>query len=363
MMKVFYDYQAFFMQKFGGISRYFYELIKNRQGLYDYSFPRSFSDNIYMNELQGERNFPIKADFKGKTRIINYLNQAESKKIIKKGAFEIFHPTYYDSYFLNSLNGKKFVLTIHDMIHEIFPENFSKKDRTKELKKKLAFKAERIIAISESTKNDIIKFYPDLNPEKIDVVYHGNPFEKAELSFSASEKNGPYILFTGQRGGYKNFTLFVKAVAPLLKKYNLKLKCTGHSFNREEQELFDTLKISDRCECTFASDDELKKLYANALVFAFPSLYEGFGFPILEAFSCGCPVALSCASCFPEIAGDSAIYFDPNSETDIRNKIENIITSESARSELIKKGFERAKTFSWQKCAAETSKVYEKAMK
>ena len=249
------------------------------------------------------------------------------------------------------------------MIHEIFPENFSKKDRTRELKKELAFKAERIIAISESTKNDIIKFYPNLDPEKIDVVYHGNPFEKAELTFSASEKKESYILFTGQRGGYKNFTLFVKAVAPLLKKYNLKLKCTGRSFCKEELEMFDALEISDRCECTFASDDELKKLYANALVFAFPSLYEGFGFPILEAFSCGCPIALSGASCFPEIAGDAAVYFDPNSETDIQNKIENIITSESARRELIKKGFERKKNFSWQKCAFETAQVYEKAMR
>lgn len=363
MMKIFYDYQAFYMQKFGGISRYFYELIKNSQGLYDYSFPRSFSDNIYMNELQGKRTFPIKADFKGKTRIINCLNQAESKKIIRKGEFEIFHPTYYGNYFLNSLNGKKFVLTIHDMIHEIFPENFSKKDRTRELKKELAFKAERIIAISESTKNDIIKFYPDLHPEKIDVVYHGNPFENTVLPFAASEKKEPYILFTGQRAGYKNFTLFVKAISLLLKKYNLKLKCTGRSFCKEEQELFDALEISDRCECTFASDDELKKLYANALVFAFPSLYEGFGFPILEAFSCGCPLVLSCASCFPEIAGDAAVYFDPNSETDIQTKIENIITSESARSELIKKGFERAKNFFWQKCASETAQVYKKAMR
>ena len=103
-MKIFYDYQVFSMQKFGGISRYFYELIKNSQRLYGYSFPRSFSDNIYMNEMQGNRTFPIKADFKGKTRIINCLNQAESKKIIRKGEFEIFHPTYYGNYFLNSLN-------------------------------------------------------------------------------------------------------------------------------------------------------------------------------------------------------------------------------------------------------------------
>jgi glycosyltransferase involved in cell wall biosynthesis len=202
-----------------------------------------------------------------------------------------------------------------------------------------------------------LKFYPHINPDKISVVYLGT-------SWNATSKlkvlsRGSYILFTGDRTFYKNFTNFVLAVAPLILKYNLQLKCTGRPFTNAEIDLLKQQKIFDKTSVQFASEDELRELYANAICFVFPSLYEGFGIPILEAFACGCPLVLSDASCFPEIAGDAGVYFDPNSVNDMREKIDKVICSETLRKDLADKGFEQLKGFSWRKCAEQTAEVYE----
>ncbi len=120
--------------------------------------------------------------------------------------------------------------------------------------------------------------------------------------------------------------------------------------------------MSDRCFQLFASEDELRSLYENALFFVFPIFYEGFGLPILEAFVSGCPAVLSSASCFPEIANDAAAYFDPNSYDDMRNVFDKVISSQSFRDSLIKKGFERFSFFSKEKMINETFLTYSKAM-
>jgi glycosyltransferase involved in cell wall biosynthesis len=210
-----------------------------------------------------------------------------------------------------------------------------------------------------------LKFHPQIPEEKISVIHLGtswNIVENCELTNESKEKQN-YILFTGARTFYKNFNNFIYAVAPLLAKYNLQLKCTGKPFENSESDLLKQQKIFDRTSVQFANEDELKELYANALCFVFPSLYEGFGIPILEAFACGCPLALSNASCFPEIAGNAGIYFEPESVENMREKIESVICSESLRNSLAIKGFERLKAFSWARCAEQTAKVYENCIR
>jgi glycosyltransferase involved in cell wall biosynthesis len=372
-MNILYDHQVFESQNIGGISRYFAELIKRAPSA---QLSLKYSDNIYLQDTYFKRFNLLPKDyeyakflpgynFRGKGRLFRYYNRlilrnksnlAYSKKAIKKMDFEVFHPTYYNPYFLRYLKGKSFILTVHDMIHEIFSDYFPG-DMTSQNKKILVDKATRINTNSETTKNDLLKFYPDVE-SKTKVVYHA--FSSKIITEHKTKEN--YLLFTGGRGGYKNFDLFAKAVAPLLNKYDLRLICTGRPFDKKETDLLEYLDISNRVLCRLVSDEELIALYARAVAFVFPSLYEGFGIPVLEAFAAGCPAILSNTSSLPEVAGHGAVYFDPYSIDDMKTVIERVITSETLQNELIENGKEQVKKFSWEKCARETMNVYEMAV-
>jgi glycosyltransferase involved in cell wall biosynthesis len=370
-IKVLYDYQIFEIQRIGGISRYFSELIKFSP---EAELSLKYSDNLYVKDNYFKKYeilsndisynlFLFSLNFKGKGHIYKYYNkmlqrdnQSISINYLKKSDFNIFHPTYYDTYFLKYLKGKSFVLTVYDMIHELFPQyfhNFHINKITSPNKKELIIKSNAIIAISENTRKDILRFFPELIG-KIKVIYLGFPFENTEDNI----KKDNYILFTGERSYYKNFDAFVQAIAPLLIKYDFKLVCTGRPFTDEEKILLNNLKISDRTICTFATEDQLRELYSKASAFVFPSLYEGFGIPILEAFASNCPAVLSNTSSMPEVGGDAALYFDPYSIDDMRRQIERVITSTALQNNIIEKGKKRVKQYSWEKCAKETMEVY-----
>lgn len=357
MLNVLFDHQIFSWQKYGGISRYFCELMKHSSGLFNYQVGGIFRMNEYLKELCLPDEYPehIKLQFGENYNLQSNLNKHDS--ITKAQNCDIYVPTYYEPYFLDKINNP-FVLTVHDFIHEIFTEyNLLRHKETLLMKKILIERADRIIAISENTKRDLLKFY-QYPEEKISVVYHSVSWSSISNA-QAEQEREKYILFTGVRDSYKNFANFLNAICPLLKKYNLKLKCTGNPWSQEDEKYLKKINIFERCSSKFANEQELQELYSNALCFVFPSLYEGFGIPILEAWACNCPLVLSNASCFPEIAKDAGIYFDPYSVEDIRKQIEKVILSESLRKELIAKGKDRLKNFSWQKAAEQTAKVYE----
>jgi glycosyltransferase involved in cell wall biosynthesis len=152
--------------------------------------------------------------------------------------------------------------------------------------------------------------------------------------------------------------VFINAVSSILTKYDLDLICTGSIFSEDEDLAFERLRIKSRVKHQFASEDDLKKLYEGAICFVYPSLYEGFGFPILEAFASNCPCLLSNASCFPEVAGDGAEYFDPYSVDDMRNAIEKVVSSQTLQDEMILRGRAVLQKYSWKKCAEETAELY-----
>jgi len=364
-MKVLYDHQIFTSQIYGGISRYFFELIKhfknNNETKYELSL--KYSNNYYLKKLNNlsYKTFLENYSFKGKYRLLNILNKKVSKEYISKGDYDIFHPTYYDPYFLDYIGRKPFVLTIYDMIHEIYPEMFSSKDKTSERKKTLAQKATKIIAISENTKRDIIKFL-GIGENKIEVIYLGNSFninkDDKTINIMTPRK---YILFVGSRRGYKNFELFIEAISPLLNDdVKLNVVCAGGGkFNDMEIEKLKNLKIKDKVFYYSGSDSVLAYLYQKAVAFIFPSLYEGFGIPILESFTFGCPAICSRTSSLPEVAGDAAIYFDPTDKLSILNNIHKVIYNDELKKQLISKGVERVKEFTWEKTAKKTKMLYE----
>lgn len=369
-IKILYDHQIFTNQMYGGISRYFTEIMEHMYDDNEISciFPHIFSNNYYIKKsnIIKNRSFFNKINFKGKYRLSNIINKRLSKRYILKNNYNIFHPTYYDIYFLDYIDKKPFVLTIHDMIHDIYPEMFPRKDKTVQWKELLATRAVAIIAVSESTKKDITK-YLGIRDDKIHVIYHGSSITKHNEDRDMYELlNLPneYLLYVGSRDGYKNFILFIEAIAHFLKNNkNLHVICAGgHFLNNSESKMLEEYGIKNRVHQVNIDDKELACLYRKAIAFVFPSIYEGFGIPILEAFSCGCPVICSNTSSLPEIAGNAALYFDPLKKRQILNKIEEICASENIRQSLIKKGYNQLKKFSWEKTYQKTKEIYKSVL-
>lgn len=364
-MRVLFDHQAFTDQEYGGISRYYFELI-SRFGA-DENVPRSsllLSSNAYLNSSYDSRvvNFFPKRSFKGKKRIIRFVNELSSNFQLTRGEFDIFHPTYYNPYFLKRIGQKPFVVTFYDMIHEKFSNRYTSLELDKELvlNKKLLFqKASKVIAISQTTKNDIMEIY-GVSGENIEVVYLGSSLQPTEVSFKPSLVLAePYLLFVGNRDKYKNFRFYIESVAELLKKESILFVCAGGGdFRDDEKELLKKLGIANLVRYYPIDDNRLSNLYSNALAFVFPSLYEGFGIPVLEAFSCGCPCLLSKGGSLPEVGGEAARYFDGEDSESVVSSLRDIICNESLRNELSLKGYERIKQFSWDRMYKDTIGVY-----
>ncbi len=378
-MKVLYDPQAFDMQTHGGVSRCFAELYAHRPAFVDASISIKETNNVYLKDLgfpeAGDvyKHFLCAKDTKLKhflfklTYNLKYgkfsrwdkrplINQYETESVIKRGDFDIFHPTFYDDYFLRLIGKKPFIITVHDMIPEIFSIDHS------QAKQKLAVipKAAHIIAVSGQTKKDLVRIM-NVPEEKVSVVYHGAD-EEPYIPSSTAPFAEEYILYVGSRYVYKNFTAFCKSCVGILKRHpQLKIVCTGVPFSPEEIQLFESLGIKDRMVHRFVQTrQELFDLYHYAITFVYPSKYEGFGIPILEAYKADCPVMLNRASCFPEIAGDAAVFFDLNSEkSDFEEQFETLyrLTGDE-RGELIQRQRERMKLYSWSKSAAQLADVY-----
>jgi hypothetical protein len=220
-MKVLYDHQIFSMQKFGGILRYFCGILFHFNNIKDISTEVTLllSDNhyLYKTKIIKYINFLPNIQFRGKHRLSNLINKPYSIIALKKQNYDIFHPTYYDPYFLEYIGNKPFVLTVHDMIHEKFSWMFPPNDKTTEHKRLLVEKASKIIAVSECTKKDLVELF-GTDESKIEVVYHGNSlFPKSNIKISYDIPN-KYLLFVGNRDLYKNFERFIKSISDILKQ-------------------------------------------------------------------------------------------------------------------------------------------------
>src|SRR5208283_4989496 len=252
-MKILYDHQIFSLQEYGGISRYFCELYSHLL-MIDTIHPEIsvvYSDNNYYQKLLHQKRYLPDQKFLGKYLnlgkhiIINKINEYNSKKRIINGNYDIFHPTYYNPYFLKYIRTQPYVLTIYDMIHELFPDMFNG-DITAIQKKEVIEGATKLIAISNNTKADIIKYY-GIDPKKIEVISLATSLQinTPDIIPNMPQK---YILFVGNRGAYKNFTFFINSISSfLLEEKDLCLVCAGGGFFLDnELQLFDDLKIKKK---------------------------------------------------------------------------------------------------------------------
>lgn len=350
VMKVLFDHQIFNF-KYGGAPKYFAMLLKHMPADC-WETTCLYSSNEYVRSEHLFKTY--KYLFRGQARIVDAVNKVYTNNILRMRDYDVFHQTNFGTYCFQSIGNKPMVTTFHDI-------NLSTYDPHPEivrLQEKSLKRANAVVCVSENTKNDMLRLF-DIDEKKVKVIYHG--IEIPDLSLLSDQRvcNSKYILYVGRRSAYKNFARFIEAFSLLHKVYaDVKVVCTSSPFNADEVQFFSQLGISD-CMINISADEStMLRLYRDALFFIFPSLYEGFGMPILEAWSCSCPVVLSKASCFPEIAGDAGLYFDAEDVEDIYRKMVAVIEDPSLRERLIDKGKKRIVQFSWDKCAADHIELY-----
>lgn len=363
-MKIAFDHQIFTMQNYGGISRYYkklaFELIKNN----DVKIFAGLHQNEYLNDLPQNivcgkkvKKYPYKSE--KLFHSINYINcQAQSKRWKP----DIIHETYYSA--LPRLkNSAVRITSVYDMIHEIFKNDLNNSSKTTKRKKKTFDNCDHIISISQSTKNDMVNLL-GVESSKITVIHLGVDLELFQSSSRYKNIiNEPYILYVGSRNTYKNFNGFIKACAisrQIKNKVNI-VAFGGGSFTSSELEMFKNYGLDNTKILHLSGDDNLlSSLYSNALCFVYPSLYEGFGLPPLEAMAAKCPVVSSNTSSMPEVVNNAGIYFDPTNIEEMSLAIETVIHDNILSEKLINAGLENIKDFSWNKCSIKTLDLYKK---
>ncbi len=255
----------------------------------------------------------------------------------------------------------KTVCTVYDLINEKFPNYFSNSLEITKIKEETFKRANHIICISENTKKDLIQFF-NINEKKITVTLLATDYKK---SLNLQKKLQNKLLFVGSRRGYKNFEGLIKAfsISKFLKNNFQIIAYGGEKFNIDDKKILEKYNLNNK-NVTFLNDKnvDVDFLYSNVAAFIFPSLYEGFGLPVLEAMKCGCPVILSNGGSLKEVGGESLDYFDPQNTESIKDNIENMLFSEDLQKKTIEYGFSRSDSFSWEKCAKETLEVYKRQL-
>jgi glycosyltransferase involved in cell wall biosynthesis len=251
----------------------------------------------------------------------------------------------------------KTVVTIHDLSYIYFPNEFLKKDlyQLTHWTRYAIKKSTKIISVSKTTKKDILKEYPNTD-NKVVIIYNGYEEEMRETT-QETEQLPPYFLYVGTIQPRKNIKFMIYAFSQFIKshqEYQLIIAGKMGWLSDDVIPYVNSLGLNKSVLFPgFVTDKKKNSLYKNATAYILPSLYEGFGIPLLEAMSHSCPVIASFKSSLPEVGGEACLYFDPNNPSDLIEKME-FVTDKKMRSDLIKKGLQRTKIFSWAKTGEET---------
>lgn len=353
-----------------GLERYMYQLIVH---LSQIDTERNYSIFLYKPVFGNNVGDNVKEEIGQDPKD---LITSQNKKFAS-GEMQLFHVTWQEMFLYHNLPllwSKSSVLTIHDLINLLNPEYHSlfRRKAYKILLKCAVKWADRIITDSEYTKQDVIK-HLNADEKKIKVIYLASDERFHPIFNRHVVKNtkrqygiqGNYILTVGKFYTHKNIPHLIKAFKGLVSKGHTehKLLLVGEKYwgpaNLHIQTMIAELKLEEHVILPGHIDDEdMPAIYNGADLFVLPSLYEGFGLPLLEAMSCGIPLIASNVTSLPEIVGDAGILVNPYNIEELTQSMEVLLTDQSLRNSLITKGLERAKTFSWEKCARETLDVY-----
>jgi len=359
-MRIFYDGQVYKISPNRGISRYFTNIISRLPETYTPSLT-TYNSGVNNPSHPNIKTFEYRR-FKPK-KVAYWLEKYYFRSVSASNQFDIAHPTYYSLLSRQEINTYHcpVVLTVWDMIHELFPEQMDPNSQHAEEKRKAIFAAQVIICISENTKKDLLERY-SLPESRVRVTYLASGIDTSIAYGFEPVPSQPYYLYVGSRdSGYKNFdgllSAFAKAVSV---QPEMRLCVVGSPFNRTEKKMIADLGLNNQIDhYSHASDNHLAKLYRCSIALVYPSLYEGFGIPPLEAMSCGTvTIAANCSS-IPEVVGDAGILFDPRAISDLADILLFLFDNSIERDRLISKGYQRAQLFSWDKTTAETVSIYQ----
>lgn len=364
-LRIAFDQQVFLLQEFGGISRYVCSL-SEALSCSPAVETRIFAPLHYNSHLEGLPHGLVDGwrvpRIPKTARPVFAISALLARRAIRRFRPDIVHETYYSKNAFAPEDARR-VITVYDMISERFPAEFAG-SRFTDAKRFAISRADHVLCISESTRRDLIELF-GIAAERTSVVYLGSddfaPPAAGQSRASSQEGLRPYLLYVGSRGGYKNFAALLRAFASsAYLRDGFSILCFGGGpMVTEELDLLRQLGLSERhIRQVGGNDAMLATMYQDAAAFVYPSLYEGFGIPPLEAMSMGCPVVCSNATSIPEVVGDAGEYFDPVEPEAIRDAIERVLQSSDRRRDLVTKGHARRVLFSWKRCASETLDVY-----
>jgi glycosyltransferase involved in cell wall biosynthesis len=364
-MRIAFDDQVFCMVPHGGVARYFVRLAEQliareqKVGIFAPLHRNRYAEALPSGVVHGWalRRYPPKCD----RLLMMPLNHVFARLAISHWRPNVVHETYY-SRWGSAPRSCPSVITVYDMTSELFSDGVRTRDNISKLKRMAIDRADHVICISENTRRDLMELF-GTNDRKISVVHLG--FDRFLSNSEANEKlpaqAKPYLLYVGSRAGYKNYSGFVRAVASskrLKMDFDI-LAFGGGRFSSSEIALLAELGFQPDQVKQVAGDDKiLGHLYDQAAAFVYPSLYEGFGLPPLEAMAHQCAVISSNTSSMPEVIGEAAEFFDPKSIDDMASAIARVVYSSSRIQDLVERGRKRLDLFSWERCADRTLDIY-----
>jgi len=357
-MKILYDGRVFQMQKAGGVSRVFAEVISGLPGDYHpvVTGVEDFGKNVPSHPNLQQPGFKL---FRPRRFSVPLRDKWWKPRLLRQ--LDLFHPTYYHLTYGFSLADFHcpMVLTVHDFIYAIYPKLIEGSEGVIRDQTEAIRKADHIICISKATENNLLERFPE-KQGKTSVIYLGSSFEiQPPLAEHAIFEKSSF-LFVGRRGGYKNFSFLLRVFARACESNpRIRLQIAGAPLTTEERRQIQMLGISDRVEAvTYPDEQQLISLYRSSVALVYPSLHEGFGMPPLEAMACRTLAITSNTTSLPEVMGDGGIMLDPTREADWVECLLKIAKGGGERDVMIERGLERVRLFSWKSTVDRHLDVY-----
>lgn len=360
-MRVVFDQQIFTFQRFGGVSRSFVELSKHLNLLDGVESrviaPFHFNKHLLRSNPSAGIYLPKSTDFLGFNKRVRLLGENLSKFAIDRFKPNLIHETFYEPTKIKHSN-YPIVTTVQDLIREKIGVETQKVER----KRKSIERADLILCISESTKRDLLDFYKPDHAKVVRVYLGVSEFFFSANKDASSNNRKNVILYVGTRSGYKNWRLLITAFAnSSFLKSEFEITCFGGGcLDKDELSLLRQMGIINRVKQIGGNDELLKELYETAACLVYPSQYEGFGLPVVEAMASGCPVITSDIDVLRESGGNAARYFDLNDAESLKHTLENLLPDDVALNHMRIAGRLHSRKFSWFETAKQTFMAYQK---